>query len=488
MTAPADKAASEGQDLLLQWRDKYYWDPVAFVREQIGMEPREWQVEFLNALADGERNVSVRSGHRVGKSTAVGWAMLWYLLTRFRVKIAVTAPSKQQMFDALWAEFQSSANRLFEHTPILADLIEIQTSTAFLVEAKADAFITAATARAESPEALAGKHSDFVMLIADEASGIPEPVFESALGSMAADNAVMILLGNPLRTTGFFHDTHTRAANRWFTMHVNAEDYASAEWVETMRLMYGENSNAYRVRVLGEFPTADDRTVVPIEYVWSAKGRDIKPMPEDALVWGLDVARQGTDLSALTRRRGRVLDGVPELFAGLETMQLVGQVKARYDAAAKKPTTIFVDAIGLGAGVADRLRELGLPARAVNVSEAPALDPQLYLNLKAELWYKARAWFEARDVSIPVPQVEDWRRDTVQRLMDELIAVQYDYTDKGKIKIESKKELRKRIRRSCDVADSFVLTFAGSAHGALHGTAGSTSWDRPLRRNLSGIV
>lgn len=473
---------------LAGWIERYFDDPVAFVREVIGMEPRAWQIEFLTAIATGKRRISVRSGHRVGKSTAVGWAMVWYLLTRYRVKIAVTAPSKQQMYDALWAEFQSTVAKL---PAAVQELVEVQSSTAFLKAAKADAFITAATARAEQPEALAGKHSDFVMLIGDEASGIPDPVFESALGSMAAENAVMILLGNPIRSTGFFFDTHHRAKDRWFAMHVSAVDYASPEWVEDMRAMYGEQSNAFRVRVLGEFPRADDNAAIPYDYVVSARGRDIEALDDEPEIWGLDVARGGGDHSALVRRRGRVVPSAPEIFPSEpDTMVLVGQVLARWEALPEKrrPEAIYVDAIGLGASVADRLRELGLPIRAVNVSETAAMGSAIYSNLKAELWFKARAWFEGKDVALPVPAVDDPRRDTTQRLIDELVAMQTDHTVKGaKVKIQSKKEFKKAFGRSCDAADAFVLTFAGPAATAS-GRGVKRSWTKPIRRALKGIV
>ena len=130
----------------------------------------------------------------------------------------------------------------------------------------------------------------------------------------------------------------------------------------------------------------------------------------------------------------------------------------------------MVDAIGLGAGVSDRLQELGLPAVAVNVSELPALALK-YSNLRAELWYETRSWFEARDVVIP----DD------QRLIQQLTAPTYQFTSGGKLKVESKDSMKKRGMPSPDVADALVLTFA-SAAGRASGRGGWGRRSKPLAR------
>ena len=97
---------------------RYRNDPVLFVREVLNTDPDTWQVEFLNHIAAGNRRISVRSGHGVGKSTASAWAMLWYLFLRFPVKIVVTAPTSSQLYDALFAELKRWVKQL---PPMLAD-------------------------------------------------------------------------------------------------------------------------------------------------------------------------------------------------------------------------------------------------------------------------------------------------------------------------------------------------------------------------------
>jgi phage terminase large subunit len=432
----------------------------------------------LTAIASGQRKISVRSGHGVGKSTAASWAMLWYLLTRYPVKVVVTAPTSSQLYDALFAELKRWVKELPEPIRVL---LEMKQERIELKASPTEAFISARTSRAEQPEALQGVHSDNVMLVADEASGVPEQVFEAAAGSMSGHSAVTILLGNPVRSSGFFYDTHTRLANEWWTKKVSCQDSkrVSKEYIQEMGSRYGEESNAFRIRVLGEFPAADDDTVIPMELLEAAKMRDVASSTTAPFVWGLDVARFGSDCSALCKRQNNVITEPVRIWRNLDLMQLTGAVKAEYDACriADRPVEILVDSIGLGAGVVDRLRELDLPARGINVAESPALG-MTYRNLRAELWYKAKAWLERRDCKIP----------NDERLISELATVRYTFTSNGKIQIESKDEIRKRGLKSPDVADAFVLTFASDAATATYGFSATSSWKKPLRRNISGIV
>ena len=459
----------------IQFIALYRTDPVLFVKEVLGVEPDEWQQDFLNAVASGERKISIRSGHGVGKSTTASWAMLWFLLTRYPVKVVVTAPTSAQLYDALFAELKRWVKEL---PPTIQDLLDVKQERIELKASSTEAFISARTSRAEQPEALQGVHSENVMLVADEASGVPEAVFEAAAGSMSGHNALTILLGNPVRSSGFFFETHNRLKDEWWTRRVSCLDSTrvSKEYVEDMKSRYGEESNAYRIRVLGEFPRSDDDTIIPMELLESAKHRDTRAYEDAPIVWGLDVARFGSDSSVLCKRQSNVVQTL-ERWRNLDLMQLTGAVVAQYEACdhKSKPAEILVDSIGLGAGVVDRLRELKLPARGINVSESPAMGGT-YLNLRAELWHKAKAWLEKRDCKIP--NNED--------LIGELATVRYTFTSNGKIKIESKDDIRRRGLKSPDMADAFVLTFASDAATISWGS--NNSWGKPLKRLIRGLV
>lgn len=461
----------------IEWILRYRDNPVLFAREVLEVEPDPWQAELMAAVAAGERRVSVRSGHGVGKSTTVAILCIWYLLTRYPVKIVITAPTSAQLFDALFAEIKRWVNIL---PPQVQELLNVKSDRVEIRAAPETGFISARTSRAESPEALQGIHADNVLLIADEASGVPEAVFEAAAGSMSGEEACTILLGNPTRSSGFFFDTHNRLKDQWWTRRVSCVDSprVSDAYVEEMKLRYGEDSNAYRVRVLGEFPLSDDDTVIPMHLIEAAMNRDLIEDDKAPAIWALDVARFGTDRSALAKRRGQVITEVKK-WAGLDLMQLTGAVVAEFNSQPThlRPVEILVDSIGLGSGVVDRLRELRLPARGVNVSESPSMKGT-YQNLRAELWFATKAWLEQRGCRIP--KDED--------LMAELAGPRFKFSSSGKLQVESKDEMRKRGLRSPDLADAVCLTMAADAATAIYGVSANGSWSKPLKRNLAGIA
>jgi phage terminase large subunit len=459
--------------LMARYRD----DPVAFAREVAGIEPDEWQVELLDAVAaPAIRRVSVRSGHGVGKSTAVALAAEWHVLMRVPSKTVVTAPTSSQLFDACFAEMKNVAKRL---KPPFDNLLELKSDRIELKSHPESTFISCRTSRAEQPEALAGVHSPSVLLIADEASGIPSSVFEAASGSMSGHSATTILTGNPTRNTGFFYDTHNRLRDDWYTMHVSCVDSprVSEDFVEDMKRRYGEDSPAYHVRVLGNFPPSEEDTVIPVSLIEHAMANDIKVHEDTIAIWGLDVARQGGDASVLCKRQGPVIHPLT-VWRNLDLMQLTGAVKAEYDAMppSKRPAEIIVDSNGFGAGVLDRLRELGLPARGLNVSER-AMAKDTYLNLRAEIWFKMKMYLEGMDVSLP--------RDDA--LYAELAAPRYHFTSAGKLQVESKDSMKKRGVASPDRADAVALSLANDHTTMAFGTSAAGSWNKPLRRGLSVV-
>ena len=468
----------QGDNPFIALMKRYRDDPVAFAQQVIGIEPDEWQVELLDAVAaPAIRRISVRSGHGVGKSTAVAMAAIWHVLMRYPSKTVVTAPTSSQLFDALFAEMKNIAKRL---KPPFNNLLEIKADRIELKSSPESTFISCRTSRAEQPEALAGVHSENVLLLADEASGVPEAVFEAASGSMSGHNATTVLTGNPTRNTGFFYETHNRLKDDWYTMHVSCvtSPRVSDDFVEDMKKRYGEDSPAYHVRVLGNFPPSEEDTVIPVAFIDHAMNNQIRIHEDTRAVWGLDVARQGGDSSVLAKRQGPVIHPLT-VWRNLDLMQLSGAVKAEYDILppSKRPTEIIVDSNGFGAGVLDRLRELGLPARGLNVSER-AMAKDTYINLRAELWFKAKAWLEGMDVQLPKDDL----------LWAELAAPRYYFTSAGKIQVESKEAMKKRGVRSPDRADAVCLCLADDHTTMAYGSAANGAWNKPLRRNVRGVV
>lgn len=459
------------EDTILRLRN----DPVLFVETVIGAKPQTWQREALESISRHDK-VAIKSGHGVGKTAFEAWVTLWWLLTHYPCKIAVTANTAHQLNDVLWTEIDKWARQLPKG---FKDLLEFKTDKISLKGAS-DSFAVARTSRRENPEALQGFHSENMLFICEEASGIPDVVFQVGEGALSTKGAKVLMCGNPTRSDGYFFDAFHSHREMWHCMTVSCEDAdtVSDKFVEDMASKYGEDSNIYRVRVLGEFPTQSDDVLVPLHLVESATKRDIEMSPTTPVVWGLDVSRYGGDRTALCKRQGNVVLEPIKTWQNKDLMTLAGIIMSEYEATrySDRPVAIYIDSIGIGAGLADRLSELDLPSVGVAVSESPSLKDK-FVRLRDELFWKAREWFEGRDVQIPSDEA----------LISEITSVRYKYQSTGKLKIESKDEMKRRGQRSPDCADAFVLSFAGD--GAI--AAGHSSrWNsrQTIQRDLSWVI
>jgi len=465
----------------VEFVNRFAKDPVGFCLIALEVTLDDWQADAMRAVAAGERRITIRSGHGVGKSAFVALLCVWALVVHSNVKIVMTAPSGPQLHDVLFAEVKMWLKRL---PPGLADLFEVKSDRIELRAAPESVFLSVRTSRAETPEALAGVHADegLVLLVADEASGIPEPVYEAASGSMSGHNCCTMLLSNPTRGSGFFFDTHHRLRSMWRAIHVSCltSSRVSKDYIDDMRARYGEDSNAYRVRVLGEFPRAEDDTLISYELASSALVRDIvlDPRTPDRY-WGVDLARFGNDSSALCKRFGSVVPEKVKVWKNADLMQSVGIVRMEFEATPleQRPQQIYADVIGLGAGFVDRARELGLPVVGINVSESPSFGAaQHYHRLRDELWGAGKAFFEARNCRI----------EADEDLIGELCAPRYRFVG-SKLTMETKDEMKSRGLASPNRADAFLLTFAGAA-AIGSGAQKGTDWKKPLRRNIKGVI
>lgn len=440
-------------------------DPVLFVEGVLGAKPEEWQKKALYAVRDNDR-VAIRSGHGIGKTAFLSWLILWWVLTRSPSRIACTANTSSQLSDILWAEVAKWHRCMPDG---LKELIEVTSAKVELTGQ--DSFAVARTARRETPEALQGFHSPNMLFLVDEASGVDNIIFEVGEGAMSTEGAKTVMTGNPTRTSGYFYEAFNKMKDSFFTMKVSSQDSTQVgpKFIEDMKVKYGEDSNIYRVRVLGEWPEADDDVVIPLHLLQSAAARDQVAADTTPVVWGLDVARFGTDKSALCKRKGNVVTEPIKSWRNKDLMEMCGIILNEYETTtwSDRPVEILIDSIGLGAGVVDRLTELDLPVRGINVAESASMGER-YGRLRDELWFLGKEWFEARDCTIPEQE----------ELIDDLSKPRFTFLSNGKLKVEGKDEMKRRGLNSPDLADAFCLTFASRASIAKSGSA--HKWNKNL--------
>lgn len=454
------------QKKLAHWKKE---GPAVFAKEALGAEPTAQQYEGGRAIIE-RRRVSIRSGHGTGKSAFMAWCVIWFEITHFPAKVPCTAPTSHQLNDVLWAEIAKWFRRLVERIPHFGEWFSWSSERFYMTDRPNESFAVARTSRPENPEALQGFHSENILFLIDEASGVAESVFQVAEGALSTEGAYVVMAANPTRQEGYFYDSHHKMRERWAALHWSGEDSpnVSKSYIDDMRAKYGIDSPIYQVRVLGNFVTAEDG-VIPLELCESAKARDVAPTNGN-IVWGLDVARFGNDSTAIAKRRGNTQMEPTREWFGKDTMQTAGLIKKEYDEAITRPVSINVDVIGIGAGVVDRLKELGLPVRGVNVAESASVSDR-YSRLRDELWFRGREWLAARDCRL----ADD------DALIAELTTAKYSLLSNGKIKVEGKDEMKKRGVTSPNRADAFLLTFADV--GVV-----DDSWTKPLKINRKYVV
>ncbi len=386
----------------------------------------------------------------------MAWCVLWFLACYFPAKVPATAPTSHQLEDVLWSEIAKWHRRLSGRYPTLGAQFEWSAGAFRMRSAPNESFSVARTSRPERPEALQGFHSEHILFLIDEASGVSDNVFEVAEGALSTDGAFVVMAANPTRQSGYFFDSHHKMRASWAALHWNGEDspMVSRDYIANMAKKYGRQSSVFKVRVLGEFVGASDG-VISLELCEAARVRDVAVNVTAPVIWGVDVARFGDDSSALAKRKGNHQLGPVREWWGKDTMQTSGIVKAEWDKtpAEDRPIAINIDVIGIGSGVVDRLKELGLPAIGINVAESEAVnagDDRKFNRLRDELWWRGREWLEAKDCKF----ADD------DETIAELTTPTYSILSNGLIQVERKDDMKKRGVKSPNRADAWLLTLA----------------------------
>lgn len=445
--------------------DRLRQDPVYFCRHILGVEPWGKQIDVLRGLRDQDR-VAVRSGHGTGKSFIASCAALWFLYSFYPAKVVTTAPTQNQVRDILWSEIRHLYARA--RVPLGGKALEER------IRLGDDAFAVGVST--DTPERFQGFHSEHLLVILDEAPGVREEIWEAAETLLTGRVGKMLAIGNPTRPRGLFYNAFAPGTD-WHTLRISCLDspnlrvpegtplpyprLVTSRWIESRRRDWGEESPLWQARILGEFPDDAGSTLIPRAWIEAACTPAPAPTPASPsapcthYTLGVDVARTGTDLTVFCLRDGNRIERL-EARQGWSTMETAGRVVALIREFDLQPERVCIDDTGLGAGVTDRLRELGHEVTAF-VAAGRAVDPVHFANRRAEVFWRVRAAL-APDAIHPLTLPTRTRH--AQELQRELGALSYEFTSTGSVRIADKVTLRGRLAGSPNYADALALSYA----------------------------
>jgi len=464
---------------------KWLDDPLGFVdncvifpvrRARRGESPEPgglapYQREIIASVPVLKR-VSVRGPHSLGKTTTASMVVLWFALTREMAgidwKIMTTAGSWTQLSSFLWPEIRKWAYCInWEQVGrgAFSERTELQKHNIRLMRG------LATSASPETPERMEGMHADEVLWLYDEAKLLGPGTFESAEGAFAAAGddsslkAYALAISTPGECAGPFYNMHHRTPEweDWHPRHVTMEEAIAAgrmsrDWANKRKKLWGENSAVYQNRVLGEFCSSDEDAIVPLSWAeaaierwreWDAAGR---PDPGDPHVVGVDVGDTGPDKSVAVIRWGDIVTEIRS-WGRQDTMRTTGRVAVILGG--DPSATAVIDVIGVGAGVYARGKELGLKVDAFDVRKKTTRRDSTghfgFVRLRDAAWFRLR---ELLDPSQPGGAKLALPPD--DELLGDITALHFQHMSDGKVHVEEKAEMRKRLGRSPDKGDALI--------------------------------
>jgi hypothetical protein len=472
-------SAEEEQLLMAQmWSPQIANDPESFVLFAFpwGQEntplakfkgPRKWQRAVLRNISNHIKankgqitmqalRCAIASGRGIGKSALVSWLILWMLTTRIGATVIVSANSENQLRSVTWGELTKWATMIINShwweisatklTPAswLTELVErdLKKGTRYW---SAEGKLWSE----ENPDSYAGVHNhDGMMVIFDEASGIPDGIWSVAAGFFTENilDRYWFAFSNPRRNTGYFFECFHNKRDFWLSQQIDSRTVEGTDKAiyEQIIAEYGEDSIQARVEVYGEFPASgDDQFIAPMLVEDAFKRVPYKDQTAPVIV-GVDPARGGMDSTVIAVRQGRDIVSIKR-YKGDDTMTVVGRVIEAIEEF--RPALTVIDEGGLGYGILDRLTEQRYKVRGVNFGWK-SKNPTMWGNKRAEMWGMMRDWLKS--ASIP----------SDRQLKADLTGPISKPNSAGTIFLEGKKEMKARGLASPDAADAIAVTFA----------------------------
>ena len=439
----------------------YADDPVGFVTDVLGDagKPYSKQAKMLEAVVE-HRRVSVVGANSSGKDWTAARAVLWWLETRPDSKALVTGPTQRQVEEIVWQEMREAYAEAEDR------LSGRMLKSAYRIDEKRFALGFSTNMACN----IQGFHSPNLLVVVTEAHAMPQSQMD-AIKRLHPNR--LLLVGNAMSLDGEFYESHHSRRARYHRIKISAYDTpnftgengglpgtVTPEDVEELALDWSEDHPSYASAVLAEFPDAQEDSLVGREAVEAAMARSDSVVPaeaETAQPWagaldaklpvyvGVDVARFGFDKSAICVRQGqRVLD--LRSFERMDTMRLVHEVHRTVQTWGAE--AVFVDEGGVGGGVVDRLRETGAPVYGVHFG-GRAPHRTRFFNMRSEFFWELRMLLNDGLMALP--------RD--EELAGQLVSLRYDVSSSGQVRLQGKKEMRKRGLPSPDKADALALAF-----------------------------
>lgn len=416
-----------------------------------GWVPQDWWhkevddaiTEYLLGPETMPLCIAVASGHGAAKTSYVARRIHWFMSCRAHPQVVCTANTESQLITKSWRElakwYKLAANKhWFDWT-----------ATSYYLKSHPETWKAHAIPWSENnTEAFAGTHEENVLVVFDEASKISDKIWEVTDGIFTTKKNIWLVFGNGTRNVGRFYDCfHKLKGKPWKTWQIDSRTCKAANKPYLDRLVEqygGEDTDQARVRVRGQFPKTATRQLISTDSVEKCEKHESEGYEMLPKVMGVDIARFGENSSVICRRQGRKVEPL-EVLPKQDLMMTAHHVAEAIKT--YRPLQVFVDGSGIGAGVVDRLRQLNFPIVDVNGGNS-SLNTR-FLNKRAEMWWEMK---EAIEGLIELPKD--------QRLKEELTCVEYDFTDKGRIRLDRKTDIQEQYGFSPDRADALALTYA----------------------------
>ena len=440
---------------------RYRKNPLLFATEICGIEPGGWQIGFLQTLVEdmdtphGAR-IALASGHETGKTFISCIVMFWGVCVLPDCHVYCTSATKDQLVTRLW----SYMKRIISESAI-SGWFEVDSEKAIFKHLPGN-FIRAQGWSKDKPQSWAGEHCHAPWAVFDECSDIDTEIFNAWSGSANKWNSLTLIMGQPRLRSGKLFDAFDKEREFWRGIHLSSLDspFASKRFIEEARSKFGEDSDYYRVRVLGMFPKADNSQLFPDARYKKAEAADLTPsdVGEPPLVAGLDIAAGGADKTTLLFRSGDKVLFIEKFDSGDHPalMEAIASSMLR-----KGCGVVAADSIGYGYGLVKFLSEhKEITVVPVNGS-MKAINQRKYHNRRSEAYGRLSENFNK--LSFVTGGV---KQNDLEDICRQLESIKISYDKDMRIAVLPKSEIKEEIGESPDLADALAYSFMAShEHG-----------------------